>query len=106
MKRSNMSFGIATFTLDSGAVCVSDKMGNRSARYARMPTKSWSVRLRKRKPAFAEPTADSLRTICRAVPSGTTGIGLPAVGLAEAGGEGGIRIASDPTTEKPDDKGL
>jgi hypothetical protein len=28
-------------------------------------------------------------------------IGLPAVGLAEAGGEGGIRIASDPTTEKP-----
>ena len=43
------------------------------------------------KPTFAKPTAGSLRTLCWVVPSATAGIGLPAVGLAEAGGGGGIR---------------
>lgn len=46
---------------------------------------------RERKPAVAKPMAGSLRTICLMVPSGTSGIGLPAVGSAEAGGGGGIR---------------
>lgn len=46
---------------------------------------------RERKPAFAEPTAGSLRTFRWMDPSGFSGVGLPAVGSAEAGGGGGIR---------------
>ena len=43
------------------------------------------------KPTFAKPTAGSLRTLCWVVPSGTAGIGMPAVGSAKVGGGGGIR---------------
>ncbi len=68
-KRLNLGFAIARVKVDSEAL----------------------FKWRERKPAVAEPMAGSLRTICWVVPLGTSGIGLPAEGLAEAGGGGGIR---------------
>ncbi len=68
MTRANLSFEMAMERLD------------------REVTSDW----REGKPTFAEPTAGSLRTTCWTVPAGTSGIGLPAVGLAEAGGGNAI----------------
>ena len=56
-----------------------------------MTTRLRLVGGRRVKPTFAGPTVGSLRTNCGCFSLRNSRVGLPAVGLAEAGGGGGIR---------------
>jgi hypothetical protein len=73
------------------AVCGEEGVQMRDACYARIPSRLWPKGSRKVKPTFAGPTVGSLRTNSESFHMEGAGIGLPAVGLAEAGGGGGIR---------------